>query len=251
MPGDFNSAFASLLHGRGDQDLQVFIEEGEDLRRLNVYRNNVARAGIEALRAAYPAVNRIAGENFFSPMARQFWMDHPPAEASLALYGHGFADHVRAYEPARGLPYLPDIARLDRAWLEAHHAADTPVLTPQSAAALPPESLPGLAPGLVDSARLLTLEFTAHHAWQTNRYPDEPPDRVQIARSGQFVLVWRARGEVRSETLLPAHFAFLGALFKGGTLENATQAATQLDDQIDPAQFFSHGLGQALFAADT
>ena len=246
MPAEFNQAFADTLLGHGDRELLGHLADPDQSQRLNVYRNNVTRAAIEALRAAYPAVNRIAGANFFSPMARQYWLDHPPTDAPLFLYGKGFDRHVAAYEPARSLPYLPTIARLDRAWLEAHHAADTPALNPSDITGLDPESLPELRPGLTASAQLLALDHAAHAAWLANRQ-DAVVEDMQIGEGAEHVLVWRHRGTVQSVSIPVQHFDFLTRIAQGDSLETAMQAAS--DGGIDPAQFFSHGLTSGLFAA--
>lgn len=249
MSADLNQAFADILLGRGDQDLLAHLVDPGQARRLNVYRNNVTRAAIEALRAAYPAVNQITGANFFSPMARQYWLDHPPANASLTLYGRDFASHVAGYEPARTLPYLPAIAKLDRAWLEAHHATNAPVLSAAAIAQLPPDSLPALAPGVAASVRLLSLDFAVHAVWQANRQA-APAPQPRIDDGPQQVLVWRHQGVVQSTALSPGHFAFLDRIQHGASLQTAVEAATTIDPAgIDPAQFFSHGLGSGVFAA--
>ena len=247
MPADFNQAFADTLLGQGDRQLLEHLAHPDHAKRLNVYRNNVTRAAIEALRAAYPAVNRIAGANFFSPMARQYWLDHPPTDAPLFLYGKNFDRHVAADEPARSLPYLPTIARLDRAWLEAHHAADTPALNPSDITGLDPESLPELCPGLIASAHLLTLDQSAHAVWWANRQ-DAGVEDMQIGENAEHVLVWRHRGTVQSASIPVQHFSFLTRIARGDSLGSAMEAAS--DGGIDPAQFFSHGLTSGLFAAN-
>ena len=45
-----------------------------------------------------------------------------PPQPVLAEYGAGFPDFVADYEPARGLPYLADVARLDWALNVAFHS---------------------------------------------------------------------------------------------------------------------------------
>src|SRR5690606_35680993 len=45
------------------------------------------------------------------------------------------------FEPVLRLPYLPDVARLERTWLDAFHAADTEALQPTILGAVPPEKL--------------------------------------------------------------------------------------------------------------
>ena len=146
MPADFHAAMAGFLRGGDDAALLPHLADPAALRFAAVYRNNVVRGAIEALRAAYPAVNRLVGADFFASLAAAYWQAHPPVTRSLTLYGAEFAGHIAQWEPAKALAYLPDVARHDRAWLEAHHAAEAPVLTPADIAARPPQSLPGGIP---------------------------------------------------------------------------------------------------------
>ena len=95
-----------------------------------VYRNTVLRGCIDALAANYPTVATLVGGEWFDAAAGRFARaaacrataaSPPTARASPTSW--------RAFEPAAGLAYLAGVARLDRAWTEAHLAADAPVLT--------------------------------------------------------------------------------------------------------------------------
>lgn len=65
MPESFHTDFAHALTGGEMDRLTGWLEPGTDPRRFSLYRNNVVGSAIEALRAAYPAVNRLVGESFF------------------------------------------------------------------------------------------------------------------------------------------------------------------------------------------
>lgn len=95
-------------------------------RRYAVYRNNVVMGLGSALEEIFPAVRRIVGDAFFAGMARLYLRRHPPSSPLLFAYGADFPAFVEDFEPARALPYLADVARIERAWLDAFHAADAP-----------------------------------------------------------------------------------------------------------------------------
>ncbi len=97
---------------------------GRPKKRFDVYRNNVLASLIDALGKAYPAVRALVGDAFFQAAAGVFVRAHPPRTPVMIYYGEGFADWLEAFEPAQGLVYLPDVARLERLLLEATHAAD-------------------------------------------------------------------------------------------------------------------------------
>jgi len=97
--------------------------------RLAVYRNNVVSSLIDAVADTFPVVQELVGEEFFRAMASLFVRQHPPRSRVLAHYGTEFADFVDGFAPARAVPYLADVARLERARVLAHHAADAGALT--------------------------------------------------------------------------------------------------------------------------
>ena len=59
---------------------------------LAVYRNTVIHGAVEALRANYPVVEQIVGDEMFEAIAVEYSSAHPPKSPVLALYGDEFAD---------------------------------------------------------------------------------------------------------------------------------------------------------------
>src|SRR5690242_12166554 len=110
-------------------------------RRYDVYRNNVTVSLIDALAAIYPAVQRITGPEFFRAMARFHIRQSPPASPLLFEYGRDFPAFIEQYEYAKSLPWLADVARLERAWLDAYHAADATPLPPAALSKIAPDQL--------------------------------------------------------------------------------------------------------------
>lgn len=43
-----------------------------------------------------------------------------------------FPDFIERYEHAQSMPWLADVARIERAWLDAYHAADTEALSAEA-----------------------------------------------------------------------------------------------------------------------
>ena len=92
------------------------------------------RAIIDALASSYPAVLRLVGQPYFDALGATYLRNYPPTARTLVGYGENFPDFVAQVESAKALPYLRDIARLDRAFLESSIAADAPALDPAAAA---------------------------------------------------------------------------------------------------------------------
>ena len=92
--------------------------------RLAVYRNNVVSSLIDALAGTFPVVLALVGVAFFRAMAGVFVRQSPPRHCILARYGQALPEFIEQFEPARTLPYLADMARLEIARVTAYHAAD-------------------------------------------------------------------------------------------------------------------------------
>ena len=139
---DVNSYAAVFSSGLLDPDhatpAAVAGPNGKRARmRYNVYRNNVTVSLIEALAAVFPATMRITGRDFFRAMARSHIRATPPTSPLLFEYGRAFPDFIEGYEFARQMPWLADVARIERAWLDAYHAADAEPLSPLALASIP------------------------------------------------------------------------------------------------------------------
>lgn len=193
-------------------------------RRFAVYRNNVIAGLVEALRAGYPAVRRIVGEEFFTAMARLHAVRRPPTSPIMLEYGAGFAEFIDAFPPAMSLPYLGDVARLERAWMEAYHAAEARPIDPAALARIAPDRLPCLRFLLHPSLRLVRSSFPVMAIWRMNLEDGEPAP-VALDGGGEELAVLRPSTEVELRVLPPGTVGFLAALSGGATILDAMTEA--------------------------
>lgn len=194
-------------------------------KRFNVHRNNVTVSLIRALADIYPATQRIVGVESFRAMARIHVREKPPRSPLLFEYGRGFPDFIERFEPARPMPWLADVARIERAWLDAYHAADTGPLTAQALAAIPPERLAETTFTPHPAAQILRSRFPAVTIFAANRSQDEV-GRIETAEP-EDALVTRPELEVTVRRLPPGGAAFLAALLDGAPLAAAAGAAVE------------------------
>lgn len=212
-----------------------------------VYRNTVMKGAIDALQANYPAVARLVGEEWFRAAAAVHVRASPPARATLLYYGAGFAEFLAGFGPARELPYLPDIARLDRFWTEAHAAAEQPVMA-GGVAALPPETLARAVLRPHASARWAWFERAPIVTiWRRNRERDEPADGAELDWRAEGVLVVRPYGVVESHDLDRGGFAFLDRCATGACLAEAAAAALDADPRADLGRLMAQLLEAGAF----
>jgi hypothetical protein len=202
-------------------------------KRYNVYRNNVTVSLIDALAAVYPAVQRITGSDFFRAMARSHVRATPPASPLLFEYGRDFPDFIARYEYAQPLPWLTDVARIERAWLDAYHAADAAPLAPAALACVTPERLPGLIFTAHPATRIVGSQFAAVTIFAANRGGDAV-DRPDIP-TPEDALITRPDTEVVVRSLPPGGAVFLTALLSGQPLGEAAASATEASPDFDIA----------------
>ena len=192
------------------------------VKRFGVYRNNVVVSLIDALAATFPAVQRIVGENFFRAMARVHALQSPPTSPLMAEYGREFPAFLETFEHVQGLPYLPDVARIERAWLDVYHAADAAPLDPAALGAVPPERLGDVRFVSHPASRVIRSGFAAVSITSMNR-SDGEVSTIDVARSEDGLLT-RPHLEVTLRGLPPGAAAFLLALMNGATLGEAAAA---------------------------
>jgi len=201
--------------------------------RLAVYRNNVVASLIDALADTFEVAQQLVGEAYFRAMAAVFVRQNPPRSRILAHYGQGFPEFIEQFDPARPVPYLADVARLELARVRAYHAAD----------ALPVASaVVGLA--LADAERIGELRLACHPSvtafgsryavvslWAAHQGEGDlervDPGRAEAAivlRQGLDVLVLRSP---------PGAAEFVAAIGRGACLADAASAAMKASDAFD------------------
>jgi Putative DNA-binding domain len=231
----FAAAFApALLDPTRDAPSLVAGRNGTPAgRRYDVYRNNVTVSLIDALAAIYPAVQRITGTDFFRAMARFHVRSTPPASPLLFEYGRDFPDFIEAYEHAQDMPWLGDVARIERAWLDAYHAGDAAALSPATLAGIAPERTAGLVFTPHPATQIVRSHFSALTIFAANR-GNVPAARID-ASLPEDALITRPAYDVVVRHLPPGGAVFADCLLTGAPLGAAAAAALDASPAFDIA----------------
>ncbi len=131
----FSDYIADLkLQNSGDDEFNgQFVNDAIPIEtRLNIYQDGVYSTCVSVLMNNHPLLKDLVGDDFLRYMAIEFAKNNLPTSGYLNEYGLNFPDFIYKFKPAAGLPYLYDIARIDRGWNHAYHADDVPHLDPQS-----------------------------------------------------------------------------------------------------------------------
>jgi Putative DNA-binding domain len=123
------------------------------------------------------------------------------------------------------VPALPDVARLENAWVEAYHAEDASVATVGELGSLSPDCLPGTRIALHPAARLLRFATPAATVWASAQLSDGSV--APIEGLGEDALITRPDCDVRVRVLPPGGYDFFLKIREGATL---IEAFTALND---------------------
>lgn len=202
-------------------------------RRLAVYRNNVLSSLVDALAQTFPVVRQLVGEEFFRAMAAVFVRQSPPRSRVLAHYGGDLPGFIERFEPARSVPYLADMARLELARVRAYHAADAPALASEavSLALASGERMAELRLLCHPSLAVIESRFAVVSLWAAHQGQGDlatvDPDQAEatiVLRQGIDVLVLRAP---------PGAAEFMMAIGRGQNLGDAASRAASAHADFD------------------
>jgi hypothetical protein len=195
--------------------------------RFAVYRNNVHISLVESLAESYPAVRAQVGEEFFRAMARVYVQQHKPSTPLLTYYGDRFPGFIAGFEPAATLPWLPDLARLERAWSECWAAADAPALPVSALRTLDADDLARCRFTAHPAARLVRSEWPVASLWEAHQQRE--PDLGTLEWQPQNVLLTRPQSAVLLRCVDEVTAQFIEALLREASIETAASPAPQLD----------------------
>lgn len=219
------------------------------VKRYNVYRNNVTVSLIDALAGIYPAVQRLTGAEFFRAMARFHLRATPPTSPLLFEYGRDFPAFIETYEYAQSVPWLADIARMERAWLDAYHAADVEPLAAEALGSVPPDRLGDLIFTPHPATRIVRSDYPALTIFAANR-SDDPAGPIGTIEP-EDALITRPDMEVVVRHLPPGGAEFLVALMSGDTLGVAAAKAVEACPSFDIAASVAGMIEAGVFSAIT
>lgn len=243
---DLQAAFVGALFDADDAGAGDFVLAGgmAAQARIRIYRNNILHNYCAALRDVYPVVERLVGEDFFAFAARRYIPGHPSQHGNLHRFGAGFGAFLDAFDPAAGVPYLGDVARLEWLMHESFHAADHRGMERGRLAALAQDGIPALRLLLHPACRLIDSRFPVHRIWQANQ-PDAPQQTLELGSGGARLLIRRSGHAVELQEIEAAEHAMLSALLRGAPLHEALAATLAAMEQFDVASFLARRVADA------
>lgn len=188
--------------------------------RLKIYRHNIVGSLTDIMAATFPTILKLVGQDFFEGTARAFILQNPPHQGCLNFYGEGFAEFLESFEPAKQLPYLPDIVRLELAQNNAYYTKDDAPLTAEQLAKIEPDFWENTKLALRYNIHLLHSDFPLDHI-QEFCAQDTTDEHLNIDSGPVNLMISRPYLNTNTARIRDDHFFMLAELQKEKTLGEA------------------------------
>jgi hypothetical protein len=204
---------------------------------LDIYRNNYRGNLHDTLAGAYPVIEQLVGKDFFRHMARQFIERHFSRSGNLHYYGAEMANFIAAFEPAQGLPYLPDVAALEWACHCAYFSDDAATLDFVKLAQIPPEQYAELILYTHPACHLVRSKYPIASIWHAHQPGASSDFHIDLDCGANLspgnALVSRKENVVQVSELASGDAAWLQGIQNRIPLGNATEVIMKLYPDFD------------------
>lgn len=205
----------------------------ESEARLGIYAEMYWLRMRDALRADYPFVHRVLGDEDFDVLVARHLKQNASTHYSLGMLGRGFSDVVLSAQ-LQGLSWLADLAALEWAHAESFIAPDAPLLDRQSLASINEETFSSARLVPHSSLRLLNPAWDVVAVWRALEAGGAWQD-VTPSREGTPLVVWRQGFRVFHVSVGRAEGQAMEAALLGKTLPEICEAFSAEPEPIASA----------------
>lgn len=182
------------------------------LERVGIYRGMyLARLG-EALETDYPAVRHFLGEDGFYDLAKRYVAAHPSRSYTLNRLGDHLPDFIATQTDVPKQEFLHELAQLELALTMVFDAEETPVLTAEQVAAVPPDAWETARLKPIQALRLLSFRYPVS-AYLGGVDEENPFPRIR--KQDTWVVAYRNQAYLHRRNLTRPAYELLSALISG------------------------------------
>jgi len=214
---------------------------------MSIYRNTVLSGCVDALRANYPVVAQLLGDEMFEAVAVEHASQCPPRRPVLALYGARFPDWLAEQSWLHEIPYLPHVARIERLHIESLFASDEDPL--EMAHVSGRDDWQALRLRLHPATRFDWLTAPAMSIWLAHR--EGSVGELELEWKAEGVLLTRPGLDVQPSRLSRAGHRFLFGIRLGESVGAAAIATAGLYPDTDVGSLFTSLVNAGAFAASS
>ena len=183
-------------HSLREGGLAALVDGDERLSaeaRVDVYADMYFYRLLEVLKEDYPATLAVLGEANFHNLITAYLIRHQPSEPSVRGAGKFLPDFLRAHRLRAEVPFVADLAKLERAITEVFCAADASLLEASVMNALQPEQWGTVKMRRIPASAVLRAQWRAA---EVLRAVEEKCDWKPPRRERNWILVWRQNSRV-------------------------------------------------------
>ncbi|MFP4098606.1 MAG: putative DNA-binding domain-containing protein [Alphaproteobacteria bacterium] len=215
--------------------------------RIKVYRSNIINSLTQTTMSALPMTEKLVGRDFLEQAVREYVSQNMPQQGHLTLYGITFPDFIKTYEPARSLPHLHDVAKLEWVWRRAYNAKDDLPLDEQVLTKIDTKDMPRLQFLFRDSFSLIKSEYPLDRIINFYRYEDSL-DILDLHKRECNLMIYRPSLKVESRRLDDTEYLFLKSLQKGHTIYETAGIVLEKDPSFHLADYLQKHFDMGTFA---
>ncbi|MFZ2059498.1 MAG: DNA-binding domain-containing protein [Candidatus Binatus sp.] len=199
--------------------------------RVDIYANMYFYRIRDALKEDFAATLAVLGDDNFHNLVTGYLLEYPPTEPSISDCGRYLADYLSDHPLREDVPFVADLAKLERAVVEVFAGPDDAALDPDSLRATPPEDWPAMKLTIHPAAQILALEWRVSELLRAveDGRPWKPAER-----GGVKVLVWRRNARVFYRDLERAEADALDAVSRCSTFAEICEVVAANAEDQDP-----------------
>lgn len=205
----------AILNNDISSDLLSHIRSTNTLNvndRLAIYRGSTLGGFNKALSISYPVCEKLVGELFFGAMTSHFIKEHPAHSPETTDYGYDFANFIEEFPPASSLPYLPDVARLERACEFSENTVEMPTLNFDALKEARLTNADNIIFHLPKSASLLQSAYPILSIWKANQEDSNNDEEISLDEGQDQLIIYKKASRLCVDKLDNDQWTFLNII---------------------------------------
>jgi hypothetical protein len=160
---------------------------------MDIYKNSITGGLQKAMKEIYPVCAKLVGNEFFYAMSKIYINETPSTSYDLADYGENFSEFITDFQPASGLAYLADVAKLEWGYHRAFSANNKKAINFQKLTEHFAKSSEKIIFTLAPGNFLLRSSYPIHKIWQMNQdnYTGNSIIDLSNEKNPIYLFIWR------------------------------------------------------------
>ena len=215
--------------------------------RMAVYAEAYVARMMEALSETYEAVKHLLGEEAFVELTESYMETYPSHSYNLSSVGQNMPEHLAGTRFVEKLPFLPDLAVLERQVARSFHAFEAPAFESGKLAGYSEEEWDWLRVTFQPSTAVVSSRWPVLDIWNARKTPLKDL-KIDLEGRPQDVLVLRRALDVHCEPVSPFQAELIRSLQRGEALGKSCErlAESAESESLPVGEWFSSWASQGL-----